>query len=83
MEQTPLLMRYPQMTRDERKQQIQAIICGATTPITLSQIARLAGIKKSPYLGAIVNEIERTGAICREEGYLTNGLPVWLFSGAR
>lgn len=68
------------MNRNERLDQILRIISESTTPLTLAQIARFAGLRKTPYLVNLVHDLERDGLVTIEVAYLANNLPVHLVS---
>lgn len=75
-------VRYATMTRQERLDQLLRIITNANGPLTITQIARLAGLKKSPYVIDLLNRLADDGEITFSDAHLTNGLPVTLIEVA-
>ena len=70
------------MTRDERKQQLLRLLSETNAQLTISQLCRRAGIRKTPYAVRLIDELFHDGLIEIEESTLVNGLPVFLIEVA-
>lgn len=66
--------------RETRKDQIyNLLVTGAGEGMTAREIGDTIGLKKTPYLIALLNELEHEGYVQIFEGTTPNGLPVFLY----
>jgi len=51
-------------TKEDRKQQVISVLWGSTEPLTITQLGRVVGLRRTPYLMSIIDELEFEGWIC-------------------
>jgi predicted transcriptional regulator len=79
MEQLSLGVQFARMTRAERLDQFESIIYRANTDLPESEIARRAGLKKTPYTRGILDQLVSAGTVHRYMASMPNGSPIWLY----
>lgn len=67
-----------QYTREERATQVIDVLA-TTDYMTAAEVAGRVGLRKSPYLRDIMQELIEDGHIAVERRQLPNGLPVDIF----
>ena len=68
------------MARDERMDVVYSILAQSPFALPLRVIARRMGMKKTPYLWGIMNELVENGDVVREAATTIRGQTVYLFS---
>lgn len=71
------------MTRENRKQQIKAVVIGAGEVMTTREVATAIGLKPTMYVRGILDELVDDGILAASIYELPNKLKVWGFFDAR
>lgn len=71
------------MTRENRKQQVKAVVIGAGEVMTTREVATAIGLKPTLYVRGILDELVDEGVLAASLYELPNKLKVWGFFDAR
>lgn len=68
------------MTRDERRLEIVRVLQEAKEPLTYIELGRAMGMKATPYLRELVDDLLKDELLIRTIDNAVNGAPRFLFS---
>lgn len=77
--QLPLFTSGERLSRDERKDQIFAVLQGVPFALSARQIFDAIGLAKSPHALSILHEMVDDGMVKVESEKTTNGLTVFVY----
>lgn len=71
------------ITREERKARVAGFVANAGGMVSIAEVARGAGLRKTPYLRAMLAELVDEGVLACTEHTFPNGTVGWLYLDAR
>jgi len=67
------------LTRGARKLAIVQVLWKASEPMTFREITRAMGMKASPHVRVLLDELVGAGLVCQTADVAANGAPRFLF----
>lgn len=67
------------LTREARKLAIVTVLTGATEPMTFRELTRAMGMKASPHVRDLLDELVDEERVCLTSDVAANGAPRFLF----